>query len=598
MSGRRIEDYGLIGDGETAALVDRRATIEWLCMPRFDSPACFAALLGDDENGCWRMAPSGGAARVSRRYVDDTLILETTFEREDGEVLVTDFMPIRGAAPDIVRIVEGRRGRVEMCSELMLRFDYGRTHPLVRRRSATEILAIAGPNAVAIHADREIECGDRRFVSEFEIAEGERACFVMTWFRSHDPAPSPVDALHALEQTRAWWRDWISRSTYEGSRRTEVARSLITLKALVYRPTGGMVAAPTLGLPEWPQGRRNWDYRYCWLRDATFTLLVFLDAGFREEAKAWLLWLRRAVAGEPIDLQPLYAVSGDRLLPEWEASWLDGFDGARPVLVGNAADVQHQLDVYGEVIDTLFFARRHGIDGDGDTEDLMRLLVDRLEAIWREPGAGIWESRGPPRRHVYSAVMCWVAFDRAARWLGADDRALRTKYQELAARVKADVLGHGFDPAQNSFVRAFDDPALDASNLRLPLVGFLPADDPRICGTVAAVERRLMRDGFVLRYLPEDVDDGVGGDEGAFFACTLWLADVYILQDRHKEAQALLDRVCAAANDLGLLAEQILPSDGRFLGNFPQALSHLALVDTALDLRGRGGPAQERGRQA
>jgi GH15 family glucan-1,4-alpha-glucosidase len=589
-----IEDYGIIGDGRTAALVSRAGAIDWLCLPQFDSPACFAALLGDADNGCWIIAPTCEAPRVTRRYLGDTLVLETVFATPEGDVAVLDFMTMDEDRRSLMRIVEGRAGQVEMISELKLRFEYGRVSPFIRAGASREITAMVGPDAVIIRSDRDFECGEGRLATRFSLSAGERTCFEMSWFSSTGPAPPPCDAFSALEATAAWWEDWASRHSYEGPHRDRVVRSLITLKALAHRDTGALIAAPTLGLPEWPQGPRNWDYRFCWLRDATFTLLVFLDAGMSEEAEAFVKWLRRTAGGEPVDLLPLYGASGARLYGEVEADWLTGHDGARPVRIGNGADVQLQLDIYGEVIDTIFFARNLRADSDGDAEALVRLLAARLEDIWRLPDAGIWEVRSDERRHVYSAVMCWVAFDRASRWLGEKDEAARTHYCDLAAQVKAEVLAHGWDEARETFVQAYGSSQVDASNLRLALVGFLPADDPRIVGTVKAVERELLKDGFVLRYLPQSADDGLEGPEGAFFACTLWLADVYILQGRHAEAEALLDRVCGAANDLGLLSEQIMPGERRMLGNFPQALSHLAVVDTALDLRRRGGPVQSR----
>lgn len=511
---------------------------------------------------------------MARRYLGDTLVLETVFTTPDGQIALIDFMSMDDQRQTLVRLVEGRAGVVEVRSDIRLRFEHGRVSPLVRSGAAREVVAMVGPLAVVVRAERDLDCGHGRLTSSFGLAAGERVCFEMTSFRATGEPPPPCDPDAALAATTEWWREWSSRHTYQGPHQAEVVRSLITLKALAHRDTGALVAAPTLGLPEWPAGPRNWDYRFCWLRDATFTLLVFLDAGMAEEAGAWVKWLRRVAGGEPVDLQPVYAASGTRLYGEVEADWLSGHGGAKPVRIGNAADVQLQLDIYGEVIDTLYFARTRGVDGDGDAEALVRLLAARLEEIWREPDAGIWEIRCEGRRHVYSAVMCWVAFDRAARWLGASDSDAQARYSALAEEVKAEVLEKGFDVARNTFVQAYGSSACDASNLRLPLVGFLPADDPRIVGTVEAIERDLLKDGFVLRYLPEAAPDGVEGPEGAFLVCTLWLADVYILQGRHAEAAALLDRVCGAANDLGLLAEQIQPGTGRLLGNFPQALSH------------------------
>ncbi|BBC72591.1 glucoamylase [Altererythrobacter sp. B11] len=590
---KRIEDYALIGDGETAALVHRSGSIEWLCMPRFDSEACFAALLGDDENGCWHMRPEGEVRRTSRRYLGDTLILETEFETASGRVAVIDFMPIRGVAADVMRIVEGREGEVAMRSDLAPRFDFGQLHPLVRPCSDGRVLAIAGPDAIALRFAEEVRFDDRWFSSRFTIRKGERRSFVMTWFPAHERPPEPVDAEQALADTRAYWESWIARASYRGPYRKETLRSLITLKALIHRPTGGMVAAPTASLPEMPGGVRNWDYRFCWLRDSTFTLLALLQAGMGEEAEAWLGWLRRAIAGEPIDVQPFYTVGGDRRMYEWEADWLAGFNGARPVRFGNAAASQCQLDVYGEVLDTLLAGDRHGLKREGDSDALVRMLAAKLEGEWRHPDSGIWESRGPRKHFVHSKVMCWCGFDRAAQWFDGSDPDLHRHYRELAEEAKALVLERGYDAERNTFVAAFGEEGLDAATLRLPLVGFLPADDPRIAGTVAAIERELMRDGLVHRYSPEKSDDGVGGDEGAFLATSFWLADVYVLQGRLDEARKLFERLCGLANDIGLLSEEA--GGGRLLGNFPQALSHLSLVTTALNLGRGGGPAQERG---
>lgn len=593
MTTKRIADYALIGDGETAALVDRSGAIEWLCMPRFDSQACFAALLGEHENGCWRMEPEGEVTRRARRYLGDTLILETEFETAQGCVAMIDFMPIRGEAPDVVRIVEGRRGSVAMRSELAVRFDYGQIHPLVQSIGDDRLLAIAGPDAILLAFDVPIDFEDRWFSSRFTVGEGERLSFVMTWFPAHLEVPERVDPELALRQTRDFWEEWLGACRYEGPYRAELVRSLITLKALIHRPTGGMVAAPTASLPERPEGGRNWDYRFCWLRDSTFTLLALLQAGMREEAEAWVGWLRRAIAGEPINLQPFYTVGGDRRILEWEADWLKGFNGARPVRFGNAAATQCQLDIYGEVIETLWFAVSHGLPRGDESDRLVRLLAARLEMIWERPDAGIWEMRGSPRHHVYSKAMCWAGFDRAARWFEGEDDETGQHYRALAERVKAQVIERGFDAERNAFTASYNGKSLDAAVLRLPLVGFLPADDPRIAGTVAAIERDLIRDGLVRRYATDETEDGVGGDEGAFLAASFWLADVYALQGRMAEACKLFERLCGLANDVGLLAEE---HDGTsLLGNFPQGLSHLSLVSTAMNLGRNGGPAQERG---
>jgi GH15 family glucan-1,4-alpha-glucosidase len=574
----------MIGDGETAALVHRDGTIDWLAMPRFDSEVCLASLLGTEENGGWWLAPTGEVRATSRRYLDDTLVLETLVETATGSVAILDFMPTnRGEAPDIVRIVEGRSGTVEMLSKLALRFDHGRTHPLVQSRSEREAVAIAGPNAVVLRFDAEIVQGDRCFDSRFTIVAGERVAMTMTWFASHEDVPDPVDPPLALAETCGFWRDWVNRIDYDGADRATVTRSLILLKSLIHRPTGGIVAAATSSLPERKTGARNWDYRFCWLRDATFTLQAFLRVGLRDEAKAWIEWMRRAIAGDPIALQPVYSVDGDRFALEWTADWLEGFGGARPVRFGNAALDQVQLDVYGEVLDALWLATESGLEAPPG-HPVTHQLADKLADLWQEPDAGIWESRGPPRHHTYSKAMCWVAFDRAACLVEQEDESAARQYRALADTVREQVLAQGFDAELNSFTRAYDDTSLDAATLRLALVGFIDANDPRMIGTVAAIERELVQDGLVRRYSTDSTNDGVGGDEGAFLAAACWLADVYQLQGRREDAQALIDRVGATANDLGLLAEEASLPDGAMLGNIPQALSHVAFVNSTMQL--------------
>ena len=576
----------MIGDGETAALVHSDGTIDWLSMPRFDSEVCLAALLGTEENGGWWLAPKGRVRATSRRYLDDTLVLETLVETRTGSVAILDFMPTdRGEAPDIVRIVEGRRGEVEMASKLALRFDHGRTHPLARMLSKREAVAIAGPNAVVLRFDIDIEPGDRSFDSRFTVRAGESVAMTMTWFPSHGDVPDPVDPPVALRETCDFWRRWIERVDHDGADRAAVTRSLILLKALIHWPTGGIVAAATSSLPERIGGRRNWDYRFCWLRDASFTLQAFLRVGLREEAGAWIRWVERAIAGEPVEVQPAYSVDGGRMIIEWEAGWLAGFGDAVPVRFGNAATSQCQLDVYGEVLDALSLATEAGLDMSAGHPVACR-LADKLAGIWEQPDAGIWESRGPLRQHSYSKAMCWVAFDRAARLAGEEDPRSAKRYRALAGKIRKQVLSEGFDKALNSFTRAYDDKALDAATLRLPLVGFIDARDERMVGTVAAIERALLRDGLVHRYSTDAIDDGVGGSEGAFLAASCWLADVYHLQGRKGDAQALLDRVAETANDLGLLAEEV-SSDGRMLGNIPQALSHVAFINSIMRMAGQ-----------
>ncbi|GAA4764876.1 glycoside hydrolase family 15 protein [Stakelama sediminis] len=591
---KNIGDYAIIGDGETAALVGKDGSIDWLCMPRFDSSACFAALLGNTENGCWSMRPVKEIKHSSRSYLGDTLILETVMETETGVVAIIDFMPIRGEAPDIVRIVECREGEVEMSSQLALRFDYGQFHPLVQALSDVRAIAIAGPDAVALDFDAPINFEDRWFTSRFTVKEGDRSAFVLTWFQSFKEPPQRVDPEKALKQTKSWWTKWAGHIDYDGHYRDEVVRSLISLKALIHHPSGGIIAAPTSSLPERPGGARNWDYRFCWLRDATFTLLAFVQAGLKDEAEQWVAWLRRAAGGEPIDLQPFYTVDGDRRSIEWEADWLDGFNGAKPVRFGNGAVGQLQLDIYGEVIDTLYFAAQRGMTTSEDADILVRLLAENLAEVWDQPDAGIWESRGGPKQHVYSKVMCWVAFDRAACWFAERDEAFSERCRELAQRIHALVCEEGFHPQRNAFTQTFGEEALDASALRIPLVGFLPADDERVRSTVAAIERELVRDGFVLRYSTEKTDDGVGGSEGAFIAASFWLADVYALQGRQDDACNLFEHLLKRANDVYLLSEELSWEDRRLLGNFPQGLSHLSLVSTAMNLQDAGGPGHAR----
>lgn len=584
-----IEGHGFISDGQTAALVYEDATIDWLCMPRFDSQACLAAVLGTGENGGWWLRPNEEITKCSRRYVDGTLILETLFETEQGEVAITDFMPVqRKQAPDIVRIVECRRGKVEMVSNLALRFDYGRTHPMVQSHDDGEMVAIAGPNAVVLRFDAPIDHDARAFSSRFTIKKGERRALAMTWFASHDELPDPVDVDKAYKQAHDYWTKWSKQSNYEGPAADMVRRSLLTLKGLIHVKTGGMLAAATSSLPERPGGTRNWDYRFCWLRDAAFTLTGFLHTGHVEEAKAWIAWLRRALAGEPIDVQPFYGIDGTRHSLEWEADWLFGFGGAEPVRFGNAAINQLQLDIYGEVIDTLCIARSHGLTGDAD--ELVSLLVEKLETIWRLPDAGIWEERGPPRHHVYSKAMCWVAFSRAATMLKDSRPDAARRWHDLAEEVRQEVLQKGFDADLGAFTAAYGTKALDASVLRLPIVGFIPADDERMVSTVAAIEQDLTVDGLVLRYANDAVDDGVGGSEGMFLAVACWLADVYAMQGRTDDACKLFERVLGTANDLGLLSEECWIEDGRAVGNFPQALSHVAVVNTALAISSGGRP--------
>jgi GH15 family glucan-1,4-alpha-glucosidase len=591
---RRIENYGLIGDCETAALVGRDGTIDWLCWPRFDSSACLAALVGDEENGCWRLAPAT-PGRITRRYRGDTLILETTHETDEGRVLVTDMMPLRGEASDIVRIVAGRGGQVRMASTLDLRFATGRLRPLIRRLDETVVAAIAGPDAVVLRADRPLDMDESLIRCDFEIGEGERVTFAATYFPSYRRLPRPIDPAAVDAETERFWTDWIGQCTYEGPYGAAVRRSLVTLKALTYRPTGGIVAAPTTSLPEQPGGARNWDYRYCWLRDAAFTLLALVHAGYSREAAAWRDWLLRAVAGEPGSVRPLYGLAGDQGIIEQEADWLAGFNGARPVRLGNAAHDQLQLDVFGEVIDAFHLARQLGLKDQNEAWELQRHMLANLARRWHEPDAGIWESRAAPRHFVHSKVLAWAAFDRGiASVRGRDGEDHVGDWRRIRAAIHDEVFARGFDRDLNSFVRAYGSKALDASTLLFPLIGFVEPDDPRALGTVAAIERGLMQGGFVQRYNPEHAADGVHGGEGMFLACSCWLADNYALQGRGEDAHKMFERVAGVANDLGLIAEEYDPCSGRLRGNFPQGFSHFALVSTAFNLSRADGPAQMR----
>ena len=583
----RIEDYALIGDLQTAALVERYGSIDWLCFPRFDSGACFAALLGAPEHGRWLLAPADGGKPV-RRYLHDTLVLETTWSCDGGVVRVFDFMPPRGKAPDVVRIVEGVEGRVEMHSELVIRYDYGRIVPWVSRFDGDTRLAIAGPDALCIRTPAHTRGENMRTVSDFAIEEGQRVPFTVTWFPSHEPAPERIDPEVALAETEAFWRDWNASRQLKIPEewRDVVHRSLMTLKALTYEPTGGIVAAPTTSLPEWIGGVRNWDYRYCWLRDATLTLLALLHAEHTEEALSWRTWLLRAVAGSANDIQIMYGVAGERRLTEFEVPWLPGYEGSAPVRVGNGASEQLQIDVFGEVMDALYQARAHGLATERSAWQLQKNLMRQLERIWHEPDDGIWEIRGERRHFVHSKVMAWVAFDRAVRTVeqqGLDGPA--NKWREIRDRIHAEVCERGFDKVLGSFVQSYDSKELDASLLVLPLVGFLPADDDRIIGTIAAIERELLQDGLVLRYRTHDSGvDGLPAGEGVFLPCSFWLVDCYELLGRHDDAHALFDRLLSLANDVGLLAEEYDPKSKRQLGNFPQAFTHLALVNSALNV--------------
>ena len=590
-----IEDYALIGNQETVALVGRDGSIDWMGMPRFDSPACFAALLGAPEHGRWLIAPAAAKPAVKRRYRDGSTVLETCFTTADGEVSVTDFMARREGASDLMRIVRGVRGRVVMRTELVVRFDYGGVVPWVSRQQDGRLHFTAGPDRLTLATPLALRGEDMRTVGEFAIGAGDEVTFSLTWQPSwRDDLPAP-DVAQALTEVEAQWEAWSSKLP-EGDQVSEaVRRSLVTLKALAHWETGGIVAAATTSLPEKIGGTRNWDYRFCWLRDATFTLYALLGLGFVDEAEAWRAWLVRAVAGSPDALQIMYGVAGERRLDEFEVPWLPGYENSAPVRIGNAAAGQVQLDVYGEVLDALYVARKAGLAYDERSWSVECAMVRHLEAIWDQPDDGIWEVRGGRRHFTHSKVMAWVAFDRAVR--SATEFGLKGpvhRWREVRDRIHAQVCERGFDAAQNSFVQSYGSSALDASLLLIAVVGFLPPADPRVRGTLAAIERGLLRDGLVLRYDTGESRDGLPPGEGAFLACTFWLADNYLLQGRDEEAQALFDRLLTYRNDVGLLAEEYDPVARRQLGNFPQAFSHLALINTATGLAGRAGTAHQR----
>ena len=595
----RIEDYAVIGDMHTVALVGRDGAMDWLCLPRFDSPACFAALLGGEENGHWKIAPGGGVRRVRRRYRRQTLVLETDFETAEGTVRLVDFMPPRTAKPAVVRVVEGVRGRVSMNVELMVRFDYGSIVPWVRRLDGA-VLGVGGPDAVRITSPVALQGEHLRHTATFDVAAGDSVPFVLQWFPSFERSPRRLDAADALARTEAFWDGWSARCRYEGTARDSVLRSLVTLKALTYAPTGGIVAAGTTSLPEQLGGVRNWDYRFCWLRDATFTLYALHLGGYTTEARAWRNWLLRAVAGRPEKMQIMYGPRGERRLAEAEVDWLAGYQGARPVRIGNAAVEQFQLDVYGEVMDAFYQARHSGIhDAAGDERAwaLQRAIMDFLESGWEEPDEGIWEVRGPRRHFTHSKVMAWVAADRAVptvdhyRTEGPVER-----WRRLRQEGHDEVCRGGYDPDRATFTQYYGSVALDASLLLLPLVGFLPASDSRVQGTVAAIEGGLLRDGFVQRYSPESSTgvDGLPAGEGVFLACSFWLADNYSLMGRKADARKLFRRLVGLANDVGLLSEEYDPDTKRLVGNYPQAFSHVSLVNTAYNLGREGGVALAR----
>jgi GH15 family glucan-1,4-alpha-glucosidase len=593
----RIEDYALIGDCETAALVGRDGSIDWLCLPRFDSDSCFAALLGEPKNGRWKIAPEN-AVPVSRRYRGNTLILETAFKTREGSALLIDFMPPNSKeTSDVVRLVIGVEGRVSMRSELIIRFDYGSTVPWVTRHDDGTLRAIAGPQMLVLKTSAPVRGENLTTISEFSVEPGERVSFVLTHAPSYLPSPELPDPFAALHETERFWDDWAATCKEAGRWSEAVLRSLITLKALTFAPTGGIVAAPTTSLPERIGGIRNWDYRYCWVRDATLTLLALMGAGYSAEASAWRDWLVRAVAGSPEQLQIMYGIAGERRLWEWEVPWLDGYEASKPVHIGNAAHAQLQLDVYGEMMDALYQARRMGLPSFKPAWAVERAQLDHLATIWREPDNGIWEMRGPPRHFTHSKMMAWVAFDRAIK--SAQEFALPgpvDEWRQLRAEIHDDVCRKGFDAELGCFVQAYGAKELDASLLLIPAIGFLPATDARVRATVEAVERQLLVDGLVLRYRTAHANDGLPPGEGAFLACSFWLADAYCLLGRTEDAERLFERLLELRNDVGLLAEQYDPGRRRLVGNFPQAFSHISLVNTAHNLSREEKPAEQRGR--
>jgi GH15 family glucan-1,4-alpha-glucosidase len=593
----RIEDYALIGDCEAAALVARNGSIDWLCWPRFDSDACFAALLGTEEHGRWQIAPRDDRALVTRQYRHNTLVLETRFECGEGAATLIDFMPMHGAHSSVVRLVVGERGRVAMRTELVLRFGYGAVVPWVTRLDDGTHRAIAGPDMVVLRTPVHLTGQNLRTVGEFHVEAGKTIPFVLTYLSSHNAPPRPFDPQHALAATEGFWQEWSKKCQPTGHCSDAVVRSLITLKACTYWPTGAIIAAPTASLPEQLGGVRNWDYRFCWLRDATLILLALMNAGFSDEAQAWREWLLRAVAGSPEQVQIMYGIAGERRLPEWEVDCLPGYEGSRPVRIGNAARSQLQLDVFGEVMDALHQARCNGLAASESGWALQRAFLAHLERVWMEPDEGIWEVRGASRHFTHSKVMAWLAFERAIRSAEQFDLdGPLDRWRAVCTIIRADILRRGFDNELGSFVQSYGSKQLDASLLLLPLVGFLPPEDERVRGTVRAIERRLMVDGFVKRYDSAATDDGLPPGEGAFLACSFWLVDAYILQQRWQEARRLFDRLLELRNDVGLLSEGYDPRAGRLVGNFPQAFTHVALINSAFNLTRFEKPADQRAR--
>lgn len=593
-----IEDYAVIGNGETLALVSKSGSIDWLGFPRFDSPACFAALLGHSGNGRWLLAPKESST-VKRRYRSNTLIIETDFETSTGAVRITDFMARRSGSSDLFRLVKGLKGEVEMQTELTVRFDNGSVVPWASRRDDGRLQFIAGADRLLLETSVPLQGKDRRTLGSFAVSANQEVAFGLTWNHSFLEPPEPLNFGKMAEQESSFWNRWVSQVKECGDWTADVKRSLITLKALSHRLTGGIVAAGTTSLPEQIGGTRNWDYRYCWLRDATFTLYAFLTAGFLKEAAAWRSWLIRAIAGSPEDLQIMYGVAGERRLDEHEVDWLPGYEHSSPVRIGNAAAHQLQLDVFGEVIDALYVGRKAGLPADADSWDLECALLEHLETIWKKADAGIWEVRGPPRHFTHSKVMAWVAFDRAVRSI--EEFGLKgpvERWRSLRDTIHEQVCDRGFNREKNCFVQHYDSDALDASLLLIPMVGFLSPEDRRIRGTVAAIEASLLQGGLVRRYHTTEGTDGLPPGEGAFLACSFWLVDNYVLQKRYSDAQRLFEFLLSLRNDVGLLAEEYDVKAKRQLGNFPQAFSHLALVNSAHNISTSHGPVHERSQQA
>jgi len=593
-----IEDYALLGNCRSAALVGRDGSLDWLCFPRFDSPACFAALLGDEENGRWQIAPREAPLEVTREYQQDTLILHTTFVTASGRARLIDCMPLDDAHHSVLRIVEGLEGEVAFDMDLVMRFDYGSSVPWVEKLDPLTLTAVAGPDRLTLRSTVSTHARDHHTGSRFSVKAGQRHTFSLSHQPSHLPLQPALEPEQALLDTAHKWREFAARCPQVGEHTARVKRSLITLKALTYAPTGGIVAAATTSLPEHLGGERNWDYRYCWLRDATMTLLAFMNLGYFEEAQAWREWLLRSVAGNPEQMQIMYGLAGERRLPEYELPWLAGYAGSQPVRVGNAAAVQHQLDIYGEVADALCQAMRGGLPRLPRSAAIGRVIMPYLETIWRQPDEGIWEVRGPQQHFTHSKVMAWVACDRAASLSEPTEegKAQAAHYREVAAQIHRQVCEQGVDAQLGCFVQAYGSQEMDASLLQIALTGFLPADDPRFLATLAQIEKRLLHDGLVRRYDSDSGCDGLAPGEGTFLVCSFWLADVYVLLGRQQEAQALFERLCGLCNDVGLLAEQYDPQGGRMLGNFPQAFSHIGIINTALNLHRAQCPVRDRAR--